>query len=103
MRGIDSHRLQKVVDEMAPLFYALMVVSLLAILAGALGSGALLLILGSAVQVVRASCEGLAVRQRNRASRVRSVAVRATRHPAQRRVTSPRHSARRVAVSAARR
>ena len=82
MRGIDRGRLETLVDELGPLFYALMSVSLLAILVGSLGSGALLLILGAGIQVVRASGEGFATRQRSRARRVRPVVVRSTRERA---------------------
>jgi cytochrome c biogenesis protein ResB len=73
MSNVDPSRLEKVVDELAPLFYAFMAVSLLAILVGSMWPGALLLILGAAVQVVRGGCEELAFTARRRAERLRSV------------------------------
>jgi hypothetical protein len=103
MRSIDTSRLETLVDELGRPFYALMCVSLLAILVGSLGSGALLLILGASVQVVRASCESFAARRRNRARRVRPAVVRSARDRAVPRTAHPRRSARPVAASASRR
>jgi hypothetical protein len=85
MRRIDSNRLERIGNELAPLFYALMLAALLAILVGAAGSGAALLILGAGVHVVRASCIEFATSQRLRADRlarpVRSRRDRAVRRP----------------------
>jgi hypothetical protein len=103
MRGVDIDRLGKAVDELGPLFYGLMSVSLLAFLVGALGSGALLLIFGGCVQVVRGSCEEFAAKQRGRANRARPVVVRSTRVRALPQARQPRRSTREVAVSASRR
>lgn len=104
MRTIDPNRLENFVDELAPLFYVLMLVSLLAILVGSTGSGALLLILGAGVHIVRGAYEELAVRERRRAARLkpvtgasRSRAPQRSRRPANGALWSARTSARRVA------
>ena len=71
MHGTDPNRLERLGEALTPLFYALMLVSLLAIFVGAAGSGAALLILGGCVHVVRASCTELAARSRARKDRLR--------------------------------
>jgi hypothetical protein len=103
MRGLEPKRLERLVNELAPLFYAFMGAALLAILVGATGPGAWLLILGSCVQVVRAACEELAVRQRQRARRSRPTVVRSTQSRALARSRKAQRAARPVAVSASRR
>jgi hypothetical protein len=90
MRGVDPNKLGKVVDELAPLFYAFMAVSLLAIVVGSMWPGALLLLLGAAVQIVRGGCEELAFTARRRAERLRPVSGAARSRQAHR----PRRQAR---------
>ena len=90
MKSVDPSRLEKVVDELAPLFYAFMAVSLLAIIVGAMWPGALLLLLGAAVQIVRGTCEELAFTVRRQAERLRPVEGA----PRSRRAERPRRPAR---------
>ena len=57
MRPTDPERLERFIEPLALLFYALMAVALLAVLVGSTGSALLLLLLGAAAHVVRFSIE----------------------------------------------
>lgn len=66
MTGADLNRLERFAEELPRFFYLIMAVALLAVLVGSPVSGLLLLILGSAAHVVRASLEDFVESRRAR-------------------------------------
>lgn len=78
MRGIDLDKLEEIAEGLALGFYLLMFMALVTLLAGAVGSGFLLLIAGSCAHVGRAALEEFVAHARSADSRAK-VRSRASR------------------------
>lgn len=85
MRGIDLDRLEKAAELLGLAFYGLMLVAAAAALSAAPGWGFVMLVLGGAAHVGRASFEEFAEAQRAR----RAAAVRRTPQPGSARSRRP--------------
>jgi hypothetical protein len=99
MPGIALDRLEKAAELLGFAFYGLMMVAAAAALSGAPGWGFLMLLLGGAAQVGRASFEEFVEAQRARASRKASTRPRRPSRPADELVVTARRERRAVKLS----
>jgi hypothetical protein len=91
MNGVDLDRLEKTAELLALVFYVLAPTALVMTLAGSIGSGFVLLVLGSLAHVGRAALEELVDEERARGQRPKSES-RVRADPATERTRSARRA-----------